>query len=104
MLRPGGWFCLLDFDRPRDPFSWLLGLAVRSFDGWANTADNFAGRLARLIEGAGLDRPEELAREWTPVGPLVYSRAHRSERQNTRRAVNESGERTAEGAHGAANG
>ena len=76
-LRPGGWFCLLDFDRPRDPLSWLLGLPARLIDGWANTRDNFAGRLPGLIAQVGFDPPEELAREWTPIGPLVYSRAQR---------------------------
>ena len=71
-LRSGASFFLLDFGRPRDPLMWLLSWLGRLFDGWANTRENFDGRLLALIASAGFTAPEELGRERSPFGLLVY--------------------------------
>ena len=76
-LRQGGWFHLLDFGPPAGALMWLLSQPGRLFDGVAATADNFGGRLPAMIVEAGFAAPEELAREASLFGSLVYQRARR---------------------------
>lgn len=77
VLRPGGWFHLLDFGPPADPLMWVLSQPGRVFDGAAATADNFAGRLPAMMVEAGFERAEALACERSFFGTLIYHRARR---------------------------
>jgi ubiquinone/menaquinone biosynthesis C-methylase UbiE len=70
VLRPGGTFFLADLAGVPAIVARSLLLPFRVFDGLENTADNFYGRLPRLMSAAGFTRVQERARYLTPVGPV----------------------------------
>jgi ubiquinone/menaquinone biosynthesis C-methylase UbiE len=53
VLRPGGRLHVADFGRSRDPAMRVLFAALQLLDGFSNTADHPAGRLAGMIADAG---------------------------------------------------
>lgn len=62
VLRVGGRFVLLDFDRPQTVWGWVVSPVMRAFDGFSNTEDNWCGRLPGLLAEAGFDA---VAARWT---------------------------------------
>lgn len=79
VLRPGAPFLLLDFGRPAGPFSRVVSLVGRLFDGLENTADNVSGRLIEMIAAAGFADVRERLAETTLLGVLRYHSARRDE-------------------------
>lgn len=53
-LRPGGALHVADWGRPANRLMRWASLGIQLLDGFAATADNFAGRLPLLIQEAGL--------------------------------------------------
>ena len=76
VLKPGGRFYLLDFGPPR---GWWMRLAALIMVRLEHTAENFAGRLPRLMEEAGLAWVEESGHWQSVFGTLYLYRAFRVE-------------------------
>lgn len=53
VLRPGGALHIADWGRPANRLMRWAGLGIQLLDGWAATADNFAGRLPALMQETG---------------------------------------------------
>jgi ubiquinone/menaquinone biosynthesis C-methylase UbiE len=77
-LRPGGQFYLADLSGVPAALAKTLYLPFRLFDGLENTADNFYGRLPRLMSEMGFDQVEQRARFLTIVGPVSIISAHKA--------------------------
>ena len=77
VLRPGGELHVADWGPPSDPAMRLAFQGIRLFDGFANTADNYRGRLPAIFEEAGLRSAAETDRLRTVFGPLSLYRAER---------------------------
>ncbi len=84
-LRPGGRFVLADFTRPVDLIQWIAFTGVRLLDGLAVTAEHAAGRLVRLVEGAGFDDVSERRRLRTVIGTIGIITARKRGGDTTRR-------------------
>ena len=74
-LRPGSSLFLMDYGRPTNILAATGFVAVRSLDGWTQTADNVSGRLPALMEKAGFQDVQELFRMQTILGTLYGWRA-----------------------------
>ena len=72
VLRPGGRLLIADFGRPRTWLGRVATLPLQLFDGRSNTADNLQGRLPAMTSEAGFDSVAEVARKWTPPGPVCF--------------------------------
>lgn len=77
VLRPGGRLHVADWGRPADPLQRAAFLGLQLLDGFANTADHAAGRLAALIAGAGFRSVTEHDRLRTVWGTLELLEAER---------------------------
>ncbi len=77
-LRPGGHFYLADLSGVPAALAKTLYLPLRLFDGLENTADNFYGRLPRLMSETGFEQVEERARFLTLVGPVSIISARKA--------------------------
>jgi ubiquinone/menaquinone biosynthesis C-methylase UbiE len=53
LLRPGGRLHIADWGRATDPLMRAAFLSVQALDGFANTGDNAAGLIPRLVAEAG---------------------------------------------------
>lgn len=77
VLRPGGRLHVADWGRPADPLQRAAFLGLQLLDGFANTADHAAGRLAALIAGAGFRSVTRHDRLRTVWGTLELLEAER---------------------------
>ena len=75
VLRPGGELHVADWGRPSDPLMRALFIQVRLGDGFAQTPDNAAGALPRMLEQSGLEQAVETERLRTVFGTLALYRA-----------------------------
>jgi SAM-dependent methyltransferase len=78
VVKPGGRFHLVDWDRPQ---AWPLHLPfflVRALDGFDRTEDSARGRLPALLGEAGFGEVEHLGRYATVGGTLGRYRATKS--------------------------
>jgi ubiquinone/menaquinone biosynthesis C-methylase UbiE len=55
VLRPGGRLHVADWGRPQDPAMRAAFLVLQAIDGFENTRDHAAGRLAEMVGAAGLN-------------------------------------------------
>lgn len=72
VLRPGGWFHLLDFGRPVGRISRLQTAVMRNLE---EAADNFAGRILPMLKEAGFDAVSEGSHVNTIFGPIWFYQA-----------------------------
>jgi len=72
VLRPGGSLHLLDFGRPRSPYSSLL---ARLLHRGQNLRDNIEGRIPSLMRESGLAESAEVAHRSTVFGTVSCYRA-----------------------------
>ena len=79
VLKPGGSLHVADWGRPGDPLMAMLFLVVRTFDGFAVTADNARGALPELFEEAGFEAVRERRRLRTTLGTIALFSARRAE-------------------------
>lgn len=70
----GGLLCLLDFGRPHTAYAYAIALVLRQFQ---EIADNIAGRLPRMMNGAGFVRVSELARYTTVFDTVSLYRGYK---------------------------
>lgn len=75
VLRPGGYFHLVDWDRPANPLLWLSFQFVRILDGYERTRDSARGELSARLREAGFSEIEHLGRYATAGGTLSRYRA-----------------------------
>ena len=76
-LRPGGALHVADWGRPSDPLMRTAFLGLQLLDGFPNTRDHAAGRLAELIERAGFAPVRTSHRLRTGFGTLELLSAKR---------------------------
>lgn len=69
-LRPGGRLHVADWGAPADPLQRLAFLGLQALDGFSNTRDHAAGRLAGLIAAAGFSAVTPRRRLRTVWGTL----------------------------------
>ncbi|NOH01871.1 MAG: methyltransferase domain-containing protein [Chloroflexi bacterium] len=74
VLRPDGWFFILDFG---PPFNFLTRIQASVMKYFELTADNFNGRIMPMLAEAGFAEVEEAERFVIPFGPLSLWRAGR---------------------------
>lgn len=86
VIRPGGELHLMDWGPPQNAAMRAAFLPVRMLDGFANTADNAAGRLPRMMEEVGFAEIREVHRQATVLGTVAFYSAvnPRSERHASR--------------------
>jgi ubiquinone/menaquinone biosynthesis C-methylase UbiE len=77
VLAPGGRLHVADWGRPHNPVMGVAFHAIRLLDGYANTADNVAGRLPRLFSDAGLVAVEHTRDYATIFGTMALYSARR---------------------------
>jgi SAM-dependent methyltransferase len=70
VLRAGGRLHIADWGRPHDPLMRGAFLVVQALDGFANTRDHAAGRVASLVAAAGFRSVALIDRYRTAVGTL----------------------------------
>ena len=74
VLRPDGWFHILDFGRPVSLLTRAQALVFRVFE---QTADNFNGRIPSMLKDAGFDSVAEAERATNIFGPVWFYEAHK---------------------------
>jgi ubiquinone/menaquinone biosynthesis C-methylase UbiE len=74
VLRPDGWFHILDFGRPVDLLTGTQALAFKMFE---QAADNFNGRIPSMLKEAGFDSVSEAERMTNIFGPIWFYEAHK---------------------------
>lgn len=77
VLKPGGELHVADWGRAANPLMRLAFLGIQLLDGFANTADNVAGRLPGFMTQAGFAGVRETGRISTMWGTLSLYRAER---------------------------
>jgi len=70
LLKPGGRLCIADWGRPRDPAMRAAFTVLQTIDGFDSTRDHGAGRLPRIVAGAGFRAVTCHARIRTGFGSL----------------------------------
>ena len=78
-LKPAGELYVFDFDRAKCRFLKLVYKAVRLLDGRKDTRANAMGVVGGMVDAAGFDRVEELARHRTAVGEVTCIGAGRGD-------------------------
>jgi ubiquinone/menaquinone biosynthesis C-methylase UbiE len=73
VLRPDGWFHILDFGRPVDFLTRAHALVFKMFE---QTADNFNSRIPSMLKVAGFDSASEAERVTNIFGPIWFYEAH----------------------------
>ncbi len=76
ILRPDGWFHILDFGPPFNLLTRVQASVMKNFE---RTADNFAGRILPMLTEAGFGGVEEAEHFVTIFGPLSLWRAVKGE-------------------------
>jgi ubiquinone/menaquinone biosynthesis C-methylase UbiE len=77
VLRPGGAFIIADWGRPEGMFYNMGFFAVRLFDGFDTTQDNYEERIPEILKAAGFKNVKELERIGTMFGILKIWRGYR---------------------------
>jgi SAM-dependent methyltransferase len=77
VLRPGGRLLIADWGRPADPLQRAAFFALQLLDGFQNTRDHAAGRLADFVRDAGFAEVAVERRLRTVFGTLELLRAGR---------------------------
>lgn len=72
VLRPDGWFHIVDFG---PPFNILTRVQASVMKNLERTADNFAGRILPMLTEAGFGGVKEAAHVITFFGPMAFYRA-----------------------------
>lgn len=75
VLKPKGEFHIADWGLPANLLMKMSSRFIQMLDGYKTTADNFDGRLPKLIEKAGFENVEETNRFNTLFGTI---RLHKS--------------------------
>lgn len=75
VLKPGGDLHVADWGRAHNPLMRFAFYGIQLLDGFANTADNVAGRLPGLMHEAGLVDVRETRKFSTMWGTLSLYRA-----------------------------
>jgi ubiquinone/menaquinone biosynthesis C-methylase UbiE len=78
ILRPDGWFHILDFGRPVDLLTHAQALVFKMFE---QTADNFNRRIPSMLQEAGFDSVIEAERVTNIFGPLWFYEAHKQKEE-----------------------
>ncbi len=73
VLRPDGWFHILDFGRPVNLLTHTQALVFRMFE---QTADNFNGRIPSMLKAVAFDSVSEAERVTNIFGPIWFYEAH----------------------------
>lgn len=79
VLRPGGALHVADWGRAANALMRIAFHGIQLLDGYANTADNVAGRLPQLMRDAGFVTATETGRHSTVFGTLSLYRAMKAE-------------------------
>ena len=74
VLRPGGVLCLLDFGTPHTAYTHVVSFTLRGFE---HVADNIAGELPPMMEGAGFLHVAQLAQFATALGTVSLYRGYK---------------------------
>jgi ubiquinone/menaquinone biosynthesis C-methylase UbiE len=74
VLRPGGWFHILDFGRP---VNFVTGIQALFFKMFEQTADNFNGRIPLMLKEVGFDSIAEAERVTNIFSPIWFYEAHK---------------------------
>lgn len=78
VLRPDGWFHILDFGRPVNFLTRIQALAFKLFE---QTADNFNGRIPSMLKEAGFDCISEAELVTNIFGPIWFYEAHKQKEE-----------------------
>ena len=77
ILRPDGWFHILDFGRPFSPLTRIQGAIMKNLE---EAADNFGGRILPMLKEAGFDSASEAEHMTTIFGPIWFYQAVNAKR------------------------
>ncbi len=72
VLRPAGRFHIVDFGRPFSPLTRLQAAYMKNLE---EAADNFAGRIAPMLQEAGFESVGEVEKFNTIFGPIWFYQA-----------------------------
>jgi len=72
ILRPAGWFHILDFGPPFNLLTRIQGAIMRNLE---EAADNFSGRILSMLKEAGFDTASETEHRNTFFGPIWFYEA-----------------------------
>lgn len=72
VLRPAGWFHIVDFGRPFSPLTRLQAAVMRNLE---QAADNFTGRITTMLQEAGVESVNEAEKFNTNFGPVWFYQA-----------------------------
>jgi ubiquinone/menaquinone biosynthesis C-methylase UbiE len=72
VLRPDGWFHIVDFG---PPFNFLTRVQASVMKNLERTSDNFAGRIVPMLTEAGFSGVKEAEHVITFFGPVAFYRA-----------------------------
>lgn len=75
VLRPGGWFHILDFGPPFSLFTRIQGTIVKIGE---EAADNINGRILPMLKEAGFDTASKAEHMNTIFGPIWFYEAVKS--------------------------
>lgn len=75
VLRPGGQFHIVDFGKPFSPLTRLQAAFMKHLE---EAADNFAGRIAPMLQEAGFESVSETGKFTTIFGPVWFYRSTKS--------------------------
>ncbi len=75
VLRPSGWFHIVDFGRPFSPITRLQVTVMKNLE---QAADNFAGRITTMLQEAGFESVSETEKFNTIFGPIWFYQAFKS--------------------------
>ena len=72
ILRPGGWFHILDFGPPFNLLTRVQASVMKNFE---RTQDNFAGRILPMLTEAGFGGVKEAGQVVIFFGPIAFYQA-----------------------------
>lgn len=72
ILRPVGWFHIVDFGRPFSLLTRAQGALMKNLE---EAADNFGGRILPMLKEAGFDSAYEVDHKSTLFGPIWFYQA-----------------------------
>lgn len=75
VLRPEGWFHIVDFGRP---FNLLTRIQTKIMNRLEEAADNFEGRIQLMLQEAGFASAREAGKTNTIFGPVWFYEAQKS--------------------------
>lgn len=75
VLKPGARFHVVDFGKPFSPLTRLQAAVMKNLE---EVADNFAGRIAPMLQEAGFESVSEAGNFTTIFGPVWFYQAIKS--------------------------